>query len=300
MRLNRLYPRSIVKAGLRTILVPRPSTARRGRHAHPGRGAAGVGPRGRRRGGRPTAGRPADERDEGEVVTRVARRRWRPARLSALAAAVWSLTGCGSVHPGAAAVVGRRGASPTPRSTTSPPRCARPTSSARRRRARPPRRCRPAGSARARCRSSSTTELNQQFGEAEGRRGEQAAGLAGGPAERAGHRDAARGPAGGLPTALAGYAEGQLMLIEVGREALGDADATDDAAFAEGTSLRGPYVAASTSRSTRASARSRTAPSSPAARLALGRRLQPARAGAARQPAGRADVATLPVSQKCS
>jgi transcription-repair coupling factor (superfamily II helicase) len=27
VRLNRIYPKSIVKAGLRTILVPRPSTA---------------------------------------------------------------------------------------------------------------------------------------------------------------------------------------------------------------------------------------------------------------------------------
>jgi len=170
----------------------------------------------------------------------VARRRWRPARLSALAAAVMVVSGCGSVHPGSAAVVGSQSISHAEVDDVAAALCSANLESAKAQgqaaQALPSR-----GVREGALQILLETELNQQFGEARGVAAnkqqvsqavqQNAQGIALLPADQ--QED--------FRTALAGYAEGQLMLIEVGREALG-ADATDDEAIAEGTRLRGPFV----------------------------------------------------------
>lgn len=170
----------------------------------------------------------------------VARRRWRPARLSALAAAVMVVSGCGSVHPGSAAVVGSQSISHAEVDDVAAALCSANIESAKAQgqaaQALPTR-----GVREGALQILLETELNQQFGEAQGVEAskqqvsqavqQNAQGIAMLPADQ--QED--------FRTALAGYAEGQLMLIEVGREALG-ADATDDEAIAEGTRLRGPFV----------------------------------------------------------
>ena len=158
---------------------------------------------------------------------------------SALAAAVMVVSGCGSVHPGSAAVVGSQSISHAEVDDVAAALCSANLESAKAQgqaaQALPTR-----GVREGALQILLETELNQQFGEARASRR---------TSSRSRRRSSRTRRASLLPadqqedfrTALAGYAEGQLMLIEVGREALG-ADATDDEAIAEGTRLRGPFV----------------------------------------------------------
>jgi hypothetical protein len=206
------------------------------------------------------------------------------------------VSGCGSVHPGSAAVVGSQSISHAEVDDVAAALCSANLESAKAQgqaaQALPTR-----GVREGALQILLETELNQQFGEARGVAAnkqqvsqavqQNAQGIALLPADQ--QED--------FRTALAGYAEGQLMLIEVGREALG-ADATDDEAIAEGTRLRGPFVDSLDVEVDPATARSRTAPSS-AAHGPLGRRLQPGTGRRARQPAGRLRLhaARLPAVQ---
>lgn len=163
----------------------------------------------------------------------------RKVKLAALAAGMTLLAGCG-MHPGAAAVVGSETITQQQVDDVAEAVCSANVATAQAQgqaiQGLPAR-----GAREVALQILLETELSQQFGEHEGVEADQqkvAQALAQNetginmlPADQ---RDDFR-------NALRNYAEGQLMLIEIGRKSLGG-DVSDDQAIAEGTRLRKQYV----------------------------------------------------------
>ena len=216
----------------------------------------------------------------------------------AAAAAAVALTGC-SVHPGAAAVVGSDRISQDRVDEVAAALCAANAPSAAQPGA-------PAlasrGARQGALQVLLDSELSRQFGEREGAEPSNrkvSAALAANAQSIASlpetHRDAFR-------AALKEYAEGQLVLIDIGRASLesqGETDVSDDEAIAEGSRLRAAYVASIDVEvdprygtfddgSLQPSSGSLSVPASDGAV-----------AGASSEPAA-GWVAALPASQKCS
>lgn len=169
----------------------------------------------------------------------------RNTRLSLLAAAVLvAVTGCGSLNPGAAAVVGSTNISHEEVDDVARALCAANISGAEAQ-GQPPPELPSRGARQSAVQVLVDTELSQQFGEARGveasrRQVSQALaqneqGLALLPADRRAD----------FEHALEEYAEGQLMLIEIGRSSLeeqGQSEVSNDQALAEGQRLRNEWV----------------------------------------------------------
>lgn len=173
------------------------------------------------------------------------RARSKRTRLSVLAAAgLVALTGCASLHPGAAAVVGDSTITHDDVDDLAGALCSANIANASSQgQAAPDLATR--GAREGALQVLVDTTLSEQFGESEGveadpkqvstalAQNEQGVALLP-PSQREGFR-----------TVLRNYAEAQLMLIEVGRASLGESgksDATDDQAFAEGQRLRASFV----------------------------------------------------------
>ncbi len=223
-------------------------------------------------------------------------------RLSALAAtAVLALSGCAGLHPGAAAVVGSETITNDEVDDLAEILCSVNITSAQAQ-GQPPPELPSRGAREGALQVLLDTTLSHQFGEA---RGAEANRQQVSQALAQNEQGVALLPEDqqeGFRNVLEEYAEGQLMLIEIGRESLeesGQSNVGDDQALAEGQRLRtgfvddldvevdprhGEFVNGTIQEGT-------SALSVPAS--------DEARAGARAEP-GQGWVATLPASQKCA
>ena len=228
-------------------------------------------------------------------MTRV--RPGRTVRLSVLVAgAALALTGCG-LHPGAAAVVGDTTISNGEVDDAAAALCSANITGAKAQ-GQPKPDLASRGARQAAIQLLVDTELSHQFGEEKGVDPEKSQ-VSAALAQNRQTLDLlpeARKPA--FESLLRSYAEGQLMLIAVGKQSLGNPDADDNAALAEGTKQRNKWAK---SVDVEVDPRYGTydkgtlTPASGSLSVPVSQR---ATAGASSDPAANW-VAALPMSQKC-
>lgn len=164
----------------------------------------------------------------------------RKVRLAALAAGMTMLAACG-VHPGSAAVVGSDSISPQQVDDVAQAVCAANVAQAKLSN-QPPQALGTRGAREFAIQILLESELSRQFGEHEGVQADQQR-----VAQALSQNEAsiATLPADEQKTfrdALRHYIEGQLMLVEVGRDSLGSDSVSDNKAIAEGMRLRQKWV----------------------------------------------------------
>ncbi len=224
--------------------------------------------------------------------------RARIVKVSALVAgATFALTGCG-LHPGAAAVVGDETISGGEVDDAAGALCAANLSAAEARgEAKPDLASR--GARQGALQILVDSELSRQFGEEQGVEPDQAE-VSSALQQNAQNIDLLpEDQKDNFRSILRGYAEGQLMLIEIGRDALGQQSAPNDAAVAEGTRLRNEWASnVDIEVDPRYGSYAQGALNPTSGSLSIPAS-EGARAGAAAEPP--VDwVAGLPLSQKCS
>jgi hypothetical protein len=163
----------------------------------------------------------------------------RKVKLAALAAGMTMLAGCGN-HPGAAAVVGSQEISHGELDDVARAVCSANIATAKAQ-GQPVQALATRGAREVAMQILLETELSHQFGEHEGVEANQQEVSQAVAQNEAGLGMLPQDQREDFRTALRDYAEGQLMLIEVGRESLGG-DVSDDEAIAEGLRKRKEYV----------------------------------------------------------
>lgn len=156
------------------------------------------------------------------------------------AAATMALSGCAGLNPGAAAVVGSETISRDQVDDVALALCSANIASAKVSN-QPAPTLASRGARELALQIMLETELSQQFGEAEGFEASKQQVSAAVAQNENGILMLPKSRQEDFRHALSSYAEGQLILIEAGRDALG-AEATDDEAIAEGQKLRAAYV----------------------------------------------------------